>query len=79
MYHLAGCHCLTDLPDNWTLTTDQAYVDACARCEIRIVLLNAEAHARIKALLRFDRRDKGSHGRAMTTWLTMHTYLLATA
>jgi hypothetical protein len=49
----------------WVLNTHEDYDAACTRCEI-VVRLDAATHQAILALLRYDRRDHGSRGRALT-------------
>ena len=48
----------------WHENTEQDYSDACARCEIAVDL-TAAAHARIKPLLAYDKRDRGAKGRML--------------
>lgn len=43
-------------------TSSDSYEAACARCEIHIRVTGAEQHARLGALLRHDKRDKGNFG-----------------
>ena len=49
----------------WSPVADEDYRNACDACEVRVLIPDRAAHARIKAALRFDRRKNGSHGRAL--------------
>jgi hypothetical protein len=48
----------------WRLNTEGDYFAACARCE-RWVTLDAPTHRAVVRLLMYDKRDDGSHGRAL--------------
>ena len=45
--------------------TPQQYDDACAACEVVVCVPNEETKARLIAALRYDKRDRGSHGRSL--------------
>lgn len=49
----------------WPSTTAANYEAACVRCE-RLVTLTDETKALVLQYLRYDKRDSGSHGRALT-------------
>ena len=48
----------------WPGTSPNDYEAACARCELHIAL-NDETRALVLHHLRYDKRDQGSHGRAL--------------
>jgi len=54
---------LQSLP--WRPNAGEDYLSACDQCEFWVEL-SAEMHARICGLLRYDKRDQGSHGRALS-------------
>ena len=49
----------------WEENTDADYEAACNRCEIWISIADADTHAALVRKLHFDKRDDGSHGRAL--------------
>ena len=49
----------------WRPTSQADYERACGACEFTVVVPNAEVQSVIRAHLAFDRRRKGSHGRAL--------------
>ena len=49
----------------WDENTDADYEAACNRCEIWISIADAGTHAALVRKLHFDKRDDGSHGRAL--------------
>ena len=49
----------------WTEADQNLYEQACRTCEVRVLIPSRAMHARIRALLVYDRRKKGSHGRAL--------------
>ena len=49
----------------WHNNTDDDYEAAAARCEIRVAVDNA-GHKLLCRLLRYDKRQSGSRGRALT-------------
>ena len=50
----------------WALLTQQDYEDACAACEVDVVVPDRATHAKLRASLFFDRRAAGSRGRALS-------------
>ena len=62
----------------WRRVTQADYDAACSHCEILITVNDTETLSAIRAALRFDKRNKGSHGRALRRDVyCVHTQLLA--
>jgi hypothetical protein len=49
-----------------TLTDDASYLAACASCEIMVTLGSVASIRALTSILSYDKRKKGSHGRALT-------------
>ena len=60
----------------WRPIDQSDYDVACAACEIQIEVPNRETLAAIRARLFFDRREKGSHGRALRANVQCGPFLL---
>ena len=52
------------LPTEWVLNTDESFETACARCEFWVTL-DAASHADVVDATFYDKRQGGSHGRAL--------------
>jgi hypothetical protein len=50
----------------WRINEEDDYFDACDRCEIIVRILRHEDQQRIEAYLRYDKREHGFRGRALT-------------
>ena len=63
MYQVAGSS-MDQL--TWHLNNDLEYYTACDRCEIKVTLRNKNEVTQLENILRYDKRENGSHGRSLT-------------
>jgi hypothetical protein len=73
MYQATG---VTMAQLEWIINEDDDYFDACDRCEIIIPILIPRDLKSIEQFLRYDKRDRGSCGRALTQDLVVNTVQL---
>ncbi len=63
LYVVSG---ISPVSSPWEANTHADYEAACARCE-RVVRVDAVAHTNLVRVLKYDRREKGSRGLALST------------
>jgi hypothetical protein len=62
---LDRCETVEPIGDGVPRKTHLDYLEACADCEITVVITTAEHKSKLRAMLFYDRRPHGAHGRAL--------------